>query len=700
MAKKQQDHVSVSGEKEGKGSGWLNTAKNAFDMSTEYVDGNYRKEWEESLAHFQSKHAPSSKYHLQSFKHRSKTFRPKTRSSIRNNEAAAVAAFFSNQDVVNCEPSNPTDPMQKLSAEINQELLQYRLTNSIPWFQILIGGVQDAQVVGSVCSYQNWVYRDKEVKYEDPIAGPDGQPLLDENNEPYVEVRTETEIIKDEPQIQLKPVENIRLHPAADWANPIDTSPFLIDMLPMTVQDVKLRQKSADAKTGEPKWKETTKKDFQGALISEDDPTRKQRDKRENPYEKKVSDVSDLDMVWVHRNFIRKGDTDYVYYTLGTEALLSDPTPKEEVYPHLSADERPYTMGCCVLETHKLYPDGVAGLGKSVQREMNEIANQRLDNVKLVMNKRHIVKRNKNIDVKSLLRNVPGGVTFADDPVADIRTEDYQDVTSSSYAEQDRLNVDYDEVTGTFSTGSIQSNRKLGETVGGMSMLRGSSNLSTEYLLRVVAETWIEKTLKQLVKLEQYYENDATILNFAAEKSQLYQRYGMNQITDEMLQQDLTVTVNVGMGATDPVQRLEKFLMAMGQYMQIAGMAQQLGPMAPDLTEVRKEIFGRLGYKDGDRFFAGDEMQAVHAQYEQAIQQLQMQNQQLNQALQSKEQSEQRQSQIEMMKMENAKQIEQYKMAQGIVAQGAEDERQLGNNLVDLQLKRMDLMNPVAGERR
>jgi hypothetical protein len=564
------------------------------------------------------------------------------------------------------------------------------LTNSIPWFQILIGGVQDAQVVGVVCSYQSWVYKDKEVKTEIPAVDEMGMPLFDDEGKPLMDEQVETDIIKDEPQIQLKPVENIRLHPAADWTNPIDTSPFLIDMLPMTVQDVKLRQKSADPKTGESKWKQTTKKEFSNALILEDDPTRKQRD---------ISDVSDLDMVWVHRNFIRKGDTDYVYYTLGTEALLSDPTPKEEVYPHLAQDERPYTMGCCVLETHKLYPEGVAGLGKNVQKEMNEIANQRLDNVKLVMNKRHIVRRNKNIDVKSLLRNVPGGVTFADDPVGDIRTEDYQDVTSSSYAEQDRLNVDYDEVTGTFSTGSIQSNRKLGETVGGMSMLRGSSNLSTEYLLRVVAETWIEKTLKQLVKLEQYYENDLTILNFAAEKSQMYQRYGLNQITDEMLQQDLTVTVNVGMGATDPVQRLEKFLMAMGQYMQIAAMAQQLGPMAPDLTEVRKEIFGRLGYKDGDRFFAGDEMQAVHAQYEQAIQQLQQENQQISQALQSKQQDEQNRLMIEMKKQENAKDIERFKMAQDVIGNEAQNEREFNNNLVDLQLKRMDLMNPVAGER-
>ena len=44
-------------------------------------------------------------------------------------------------------------------------------------------------------------------------------------------------------------------------------------------------------------------------------------------------------------------------------------------------------------------------------------------------------------------------------------------MTASAFQEQDRVNVDYDELIGNFSQGSVMTNRKMGETVGGMKML-------------------------------------------------------------------------------------------------------------------------------------------------------------------------------------------------------------------------------------
>ena len=108
-----------------------------------------------------------------------------------------------------------------------------------------------------------------------------------------------------------------------------------------------------------------------------------------------------FDIVWVHRNFIRVDGQDYVFYTLSTTALLSDPVPIEDVYFH---GERPYTMGYSVIETHKNYPSGDGELGANIQKEINEIANQRLDNVKFVLNKRWFVKRGGQVDIKSIVR--------------------------------------------------------------------------------------------------------------------------------------------------------------------------------------------------------------------------------------------------------------------------------------------------------
>jgi hypothetical protein len=44
-------------------------------------------------------------------------FRPKTRATVRKHEAVAAEAFFSTRDVVNIEPQDDNDPVQKASAD-------------------------------------------------------------------------------------------------------------------------------------------------------------------------------------------------------------------------------------------------------------------------------------------------------------------------------------------------------------------------------------------------------------------------------------------------------------------------------------------------------------------------------------------------------------------------------------------------------
>ena len=153
---------------------WLDLSKECYDTSTSFVDANYRGQWEKNLRHFQSKHHADSKFSHPAYKYRNKLFRPKTRAAVRNTEAAGMAAFFSNQDVLSIDAQNPSDPLQQLSAEINYELMQYRLTKTIPWFLTCIGGLQDAQVIGCVASYNHWRYQEKSYSEKTVIEYEDG----------------------------------------------------------------------------------------------------------------------------------------------------------------------------------------------------------------------------------------------------------------------------------------------------------------------------------------------------------------------------------------------------------------------------------------------------------------------------------------------------------------------------------------------
>lgn len=661
---------------------WLEAAREAHNQSTSFFDTNLRTKIDDNYRHFQSRHHSGSKYLKASYKYRSKHFRPKTRSAVRQNEAACVAAFFSNKDVVNIEAQSPKDPFQKASAEINMELLQYRLTKTIPWYLLCIGAFQETMVPGVCISYQSWQYEERTDTeeyelWEEDEQGNQSQIMDGKTGLPAMERKENVTVVKDEPSIELIPVENIRIHPNADWTDPLNSSPYLIHMIPYYVMDVKAKMKAQDSKTNQPKWKPLTDGQIASAKRNTWDSTRQARE-GERTDKTDIDNTPDLgmfDIVWVHRVFVRVDWVDYVYYTLGTEYRLTDPIPASEVY---FKDERPYAMGISVIEAHKTYPSGLTELGKPVQIEINENVNQRSDNVKFVMNKRWFVKRGAQVNLQSITRNAAGSVTLMNDPTGDVKAVDFDDVTSSAYQEQDRLNADYDELVGNFSVSSIQTNRSLNETVGGMNMLRGSSNVLTEYSLRTFSETWAEVVMRQLVKLEQKYETDEVILAIAFEKAQLYQKYGINEITDELINQELTTIVNLGMGATDPVMKLQNLSIALQTILKFAEIQQS--PF--DLMEIAKEVFGLLGYKDGERFFVEQmgidpekmQMAAMIQQMQAVIADLQ--------------------KQIDMKLIDNDTKI---KLAQ--LKEMGEDRRTAAKIKADRANKYLDLMNPVAGEK-
>lgn len=659
---------------------YLQLCRDAYSSSTSYIDTNFRKQWEDNLRMFQSKHPRDSKYLSDSYKHRSKIFRPKTRSAVRKNEAAAAAAFFANTDVVSTDPVNPSDPKQVASAELMKYVLNERLTKTIPWFQILVGGVQDAQVQGVVASYQYWKYKEvtKTVKVQVPVTDMLGQPVIGFDGQPVTreEEQEVKEVIEDKPCIELIPIENIRIDPAADWLDPIGTSPYVIRLIPMYVVDVKRLMQKENPKTGMPKWKTLSDDQIRQAQ-GDYDSTRQVRNHEQEETDKSEKPLTAYEVVWVHENFFREEDGITVVYTMGDAHQLTGPLDIKDIY---FTGEIPVVMGVGVIETHRPIPSAYVELGGELQRETNDIANSRLDNVKLALNKRFVVKRGAQVDLQSLVRNAAGSVTMATNPIEDVREMEFNDVTGSSYMEQDRLNVDYDELMGNFSSGSVQTNRKMNETVGGMGLIASGANQMTEYLLRTITETWIEKVLRQLVKLEQAYETDELILAIAGNKAQLFQKYGISRVTDDLLNQSLTLTVNVGMGATDPAKKLQNFVMG-------AKTCAEITRIAPDMdsAEVRKEIFSLLGYRDGARFFKGaqlpPELKQKIEQMQQQFQQLQQQLAQAQQALKDKsaelqmeqqrmqaelgleQQKSQREAQLEMEKLMLERQVKDAELA-------------------------------------
>jgi hypothetical protein len=633
---------------------WLiSKASEIFHTSTDYLDANITNIWERNLAHFNNEHASANKLSSKSLK-RSRVFRPKTRTMTKASEAALVNALFSTQDVVDVQPEDETDEKQILSAKINKEILQYRLDRRMKWFQTTVGAYQSTKVYGLCVSFNRWEYHeDTDITFARDEMGEisrdtDGTPLG----------HMKTIVRKDELRCDNVAPENFRFDPMCDWRDPVGSSPYLLYMMPIYALDAMENMERKDEKTGQPVWKKYALGELLATRRKNYDRTRQAREGRQRIDPADENHGNAYTMLWAHMNIVNVNGTDILYWTMGTELLLTDPIPLVEAFPHLREGERPFTVGFSTIEAFRNYPSGDVEQSAPLQEEINTVANQRLDNVKLVLNKRYYVKRGSQVDLDALIRNVPGGGVMMNDPENDVKTVETKDITSSSYQEQDRLSTEMDELVGSFSQQSVQqtAGQKGGETKGGMDAMKSGAGAVQDYGLRIFAETWVEPTLRQMIRLIQYYETDVTIIQLAGKKAEAWQRFGVDKITDDVLMQDLTVRVNVGMGNTDPQSRVQKLVFAVET---VAGLPKMAGKLKSG--EVADEIFGTMGYKDSTRFYRTDEEQTKYAEENPEQPPLEIQVKQ--EELKIRKEDNQSRHQREVMKLEKDARIEFAKLA-------------------------------------
>jgi len=225
----------------------------------------------------------------------------------------------------------------------------------------------------------------------------------------------------------------------------------------------------------------------------------------------------------------------------------------------------------------------------------------------------------------------------------------------------------------------VQSNRSLNDTATGMQLAHGSAGQMTDYGLKTFVETWMEPTLRQILSLIQNFETSKKVLNAAAQGADMTNKYSPKdeqgnpiegqqfQPTDENLHGDVKLTVNVGVGASNPVFKAQQFIGTIKQFTEILVMLKEAQVTGVQAAEIAKEMFGYIGYKDGSRFFKLDEQgQAIDPQ----IQEMQAEIQRLTQEIES-----------DKVKMDGQKAIKQMELQQQTASERKERE-QRWNELV------------------
>jgi hypothetical protein len=598
-----------------------------------YVQQVNRRAWSRSYRAFHNEHFVGSKYGHRDWAQRSKIFRPKTRSAVRKDGAAVAASLFGTVDAITCSAGDEADAGQRAAAALMQELINYRTDRTsgraaIPWFLIAMGARQDAQIAGICASKQYW--RLELRKSHDEVVPPEMSDVRDQMSEgtnltsdiQHLTSAGRTRPVYvpdiDRPDIRLFPPENVIIDPAADWTNPAQSAAYLLLKYPMRLYEV-------EKKTRDPlnPWKELPPDLLKGTAEASKFDAAAIRRAREFGLDRfdETQNSAEFDIIWVYEAFIRIDGEDKCFFALGDKAFLTDPKPTREVYPEQAGD-RPVTIGYGALEAHRIYPMAPVESWQQTQQEINDVANLYLDTMKQNVAPVTKVVRGRSVDLEALHRRGPNShilVTRLDD----IDFARPVDIPQSVIVGMEKLDVDMDDLAGQFNAGSVQTNRTLNDTVGGLKLIAGASNAVQEFDIRLWIETWAEPALAQVVRLEQYYESDEIILGIAGQRAQLWQKHGVNRITDDLMDHQVTIRINAGLGVGDPQQRLAKFRDATAVAAPLLAQSPdfQMGKIKLNIAEIMNECFGAVGYRDGGKRFITEAPPNPQADQQQQMQQ-------------------------------------------------------------------------------
>ena len=578
---------------------FLEMVREADSQALHYISQVNRKSWERGYRAYHQQHFDGSKYKTDDYKNRSRLFIPKTRTAIRKDMAAVAASLFGSIDSVNCMPGNEADPQQRASAAVVQELVNYRTDRqsskaSIPWFHVAMGARQTSLITGICLSKQSWKLELKKKGSEKFRDNEDDEQEPEKERDVFVPA-------KDRPDSELIPPENFVIDPAADWTNPAQDAAYIIIKWPMRLDEIRRKQKDP-RRPWKPLPESVLKSAGEGAQMAAA-AVRRSREQGIDRFDDSQN-MEHFDIIWIWESFIRTAGQDWTFLSVGDQHMLTDPVPVEEAYPE-QFGERPLAMGYGSIEAFRIFPMASVEAWQMLQQESNDIRNLALDSLKQNIMPVTKVVRGRNVDLDQLKRRGQGTaimVTGKDD----VTWEKVQDIGGSVQAMTQKLDIEFDDLSGQQNYGTVQDNNNLGKTLGGLKLAAGAANAVQEFDIRIWIETWCEVVLTQIVRLEQYYESDPVVLGLCADRAKLLQKHGIDQLTDELLEDQVNVRVNVGLGAGDPQQRLAKFQSAT----QVAMPYVQLDPdfksgkKVVDIDAVFQEVFGAAGYRDGgQRFF-------------------------------------------------------------------------------------------------
>jgi hypothetical protein len=299
-------------------------------------------------------------------------------------------------------------------------------------------------------------------------------------------------------------------------------------------------------------------------------------------------------MYWVEENYIQADyDGDGLaellkVVTVDRSAVILKKKGKPDIE---EVDEVPFNFLCPVPMPHKLVGMAVADLVMDLQRIKSTLIRQMLDNIYLTNNPRHLVVESAATDetYDDLLTSRPGGIVRA--KTADGVTP----LITPFVAEKAQGLVEYMDQTAEVRTGISRHNQgldpdDLNKTATGVNLIQQAAAQRVELIARIFAFS-VQKAVRGILGLIKKHAQQERIIRVSGAPLQTDPAQWKN---------DMTVTVNVGLGTGNRDQILSH-LMALLNIQQQIVMGQQgmSGPLvyAKNIYDTVGKVSENAGFK-------------------------------------------------------------------------------------------------------
>jgi hypothetical protein len=253
-------------------------------------------------------------------------------------------------------------------------------------------------------------------------------------------------------------------------------------------------------------------------------------------------------------------------------------------------ERNPFFILCPRMDPHKIWPDtGFVDLIAQLQHSKTAILRQMIYNIALGNDSQKAVNPSMLVDINDLLEGrsvirVSGNVT---DAIQNIPAAPLQSWTFDmlNYIDEQRENR-----TGITKYNQGMDSESLNKTATGINIITQQANQRLELIARIFAETGMSDLFRFLIKLNQLFINEETVVRLTN---------GPMQIDPTDLEGEFDMVVNAGMGAGAKQQNVQNMQILQGLMTQMY----QLGFVGPEQAyNFAKRYIEEIGFKNTDDY--------------------------------------------------------------------------------------------------